>query len=153
MFFSHMSLFFPDSCAYHFQLPEHQFTRSKSHSKMFCAWFFGRTWNICGKLLKAASSLNSTVTSDIIAGIGSGHTLEQSYGQLNTPQRGRCWRKVTHSHRNIKMYPPLHLHSRTQSLSAWFLDSGSRSRYKFDLGRGYRGWPVSDGRNFDAGHK
>ena len=69
MFFSHINLFFLDSCADHFQLPDHQFTRFKSRSKIFCVWFFGRR-NICGKLLKAASFVNSTVTSDIISGIG-----------------------------------------------------------------------------------
>ena len=65
-FFSHMSLFILDSCADHFHLPDHQFTRFKSRSKMFCAWFFGRR-NICGKL---PSFVNSIVTSDVIAGIG-----------------------------------------------------------------------------------
>jgi hypothetical protein len=69
MFFGHMGLFFPNRCTYLPCLPDHEITRSRSCSKMFCAQVFA--WrNICGKLLKAASFVSSIVTSNIIAGIG-----------------------------------------------------------------------------------
>ena len=53
---------------------------------------------------------------------------------LFTPQFSRRWRRVLHSHRNIKMYPPS-----TRSLThptafgARLLDSGNESPYKSDL--------------------
>ena len=84
-FFSRMSRFFLDSCANHFQLPEDQFTRSKSRSKMFCAWFFG-----CRKGVYVGNHWKRRVLPPIsLSGlvqrvqIGSGHILKQSYGQSN----------------------------------------------------------------------
>jgi len=67
-FFVIQVYFFFDSCTSLFCLPDLQFTRSTSYPKMFCAQVFA--WrNIHGKLLKVASFVNFTVTSNIIAGI------------------------------------------------------------------------------------
>jgi len=87
---------------------------------MFCAWFFGGR-NICGKLLKAASFVNSIVTSDIIAGIGADRVWAHTRTILWSIKTlldaadvdgGLCTATGT-----SKCTPPPHLHSLTQSLS------------------------------------
>jgi len=61
--------------------------------------------------------------------IGSGHILEQILCHRNTPQRGL--RTATGTSKCTLPPPPSLAHP--IAFGAWFLDSGSRSPYEFDL--------------------
>jgi len=82
---------------------------------------FGRR-NICGKLLKAVSFVNSIATSDIIAGIGAdrvwAHSRTILWSLLDAADVDGGLRTATGT---SKCTPP-HLHSLTQSLSSSELD-------------------------------
>ena len=121
MFFSHMSQCFLDSCANHFHLPDHQFVRSKSLENVLCMilWVEEHMWEITKSGEFWVSFVNSTVTSDIIAGIGAytvwAHTRTLLWSiktLLNKADidRGLCTATGTSK-------CTLHLHSHTWSLS------------------------------------
>jgi len=126
MFFCHMGLCFLDSCTAFCQ-PGHHSITSTSHWKMFCTWIFA--WrNIGGKLLKAASFMNSGVTSNIIAGSWS-NTWKISWSidsLFNAPDvnGGFCPTIGTSK---------CTLLAHRIAFGVWLLDSDSQSPWEFDL--------------------